>query len=120
MKEKVRFLGLDVHTETIVVAVAEPAGKVRSLGTIANRAESIHKLVKKLGPVEHLLTCYEAGTTATASPSMFVRTTARSSRPGICGSDWPRPARRPCTSSPALRGRTATASRFTASCGTSF
>src|SRR5271165_552684 len=63
MKEKVRFLGLDVHAETIAVAVAEPDGEVRSLGTIANRAESIRKLVKKLGPVEHLKACYEAGPT---------------------------------------------------------
>lgn len=63
MKEKVRFLGLDVHAETIAVAVAEPDGEVRSLGTIANRAESIRKLVKKLGSVERLRACYEAGPT---------------------------------------------------------
>ena len=50
MKEKLRFLGLDVHAETIAVAVAEPEGEVRSLGTIPNRAESIRKLIKKLGP----------------------------------------------------------------------
>ena len=30
MKEKLRFLGLDVHTETIAVAIAEPDGEVRS------------------------------------------------------------------------------------------
>jgi hypothetical protein len=29
---KVRFLGLDVHAETIAVAVAEPNGEVHSLG----------------------------------------------------------------------------------------
>src|ERR1700676_3535130 len=63
MKEKLRFLGLDVHAETIAVAIAEPDGEVRSLGTIANRAESIRKLVKKLGPVEKLKACYEAGPT---------------------------------------------------------
>jgi len=63
MKEKVRFLGLDVHAETIAVAVAEADGSVRSLGTIANRAEPIRKLVKKLGPVEQLKACYEAGPT---------------------------------------------------------
>ncbi len=63
MKEKVRFLGLDVHAETIAVAIAEPEGEVRSLGTIANREESIRKLVKKLGPVEQLRACYEAGPT---------------------------------------------------------
>jgi hypothetical protein len=54
MKKKVRFLGLDVHVETIAVAIAEADGEVRSLGTIANRAESIRKLVKKLGPVQQL------------------------------------------------------------------
>ena len=63
MKEKLRFLGLDVHAETIAVAIAEPDGEVRSLGTIANRVESIRKLVKKLGPVEKLRACYEAGPT---------------------------------------------------------
>jgi transposase len=59
MKEKLRFLGLDVHAETI----AEPDGEVRSLGTIPNRAESIRKLIRKLGPAEKLRTCYEAGPT---------------------------------------------------------
>jgi len=63
MQNKVRFLGLDVHAETIAVAVAEPDGSVRSLGTTANRADSIRKLVKKLGPVEQLKACYEAGPT---------------------------------------------------------
>ena len=36
---KVRFVGLDVHAETIAVAVAEPEGEVRSLGVIPNRSE---------------------------------------------------------------------------------
>ena len=63
MKNKVRFLGLDVHAETIAVAIAEPDGEVRSLGTIPNRMESVRKLVKKLGPAEHLKACYEAGPT---------------------------------------------------------
>ncbi len=60
---KVRFLGLDVHAETIAVAVAEPAGEVRSLGMIPNRLEAIRGLVKKLGPAERLRACYEAGPT---------------------------------------------------------
>ena len=59
----VRFIGLDVHAETIAVAVAEPHGDVRSLGTIPNRPESIRKLMKKLGPAAHLRVCYEAGPT---------------------------------------------------------
>jgi transposase len=56
-------LGLDVHAETIAVAIAEPEGEVRSFGTIVNRGESIGKLIKKLGPVEKLRACYEAGPT---------------------------------------------------------
>ena len=46
---KVRFIGLDVHADTIAVAMAEPSGEVRSVGVIPNRPESIRKLVKKLG-----------------------------------------------------------------------
>lgn len=59
----VRFIGLDVHAETIAAAVAEPGGEVRSLGVIPNRAESIRQLLKKLGPAESLRVCYEAGPT---------------------------------------------------------
>jgi transposase len=57
----VRFIGLDVHAETIAVAVAEPGGEVRSLGTIPNRPESAGRLVRKLGKPEQLRACYEAG-----------------------------------------------------------
>jgi transposase len=60
---KIRFVGLDVHAETIAVAVAEPGGEVRSLGVIPNRPESVRKLIRKLGPAEHLRVCYEAGPT---------------------------------------------------------
>src|SRR5580692_9428607 len=61
--KNVRFIGLDVHAETIAVAVAEPGGEVRSLGVIPNRQESVRKLVRKVGPAEHLRVCYEAGPT---------------------------------------------------------
>ena len=69
MKEKLRFLGLDVHAVTIAVAVAEPDGEVRSLGTIPNRAESIRKLIKKLGSAEKLRACYKAGAAGYPSPT---------------------------------------------------
>ena len=58
---KIRFLGLDVHADTIAAAVAEPDGEVRPLGIIPNRLESIRKLVAKLGPAKELKACYEAG-----------------------------------------------------------
>ena len=63
MREKLRFLGLDVHAETIAVAVAETNGETHSLGTIANREDSIRKFIKKLGSPEQLRACYEAGPT---------------------------------------------------------
>src|SRR5688572_20290080 len=59
----VRFVGLDVHAETIAVAVAESTGEVRALGTIPNRPEAVRRLVGKLGPVDRMRVCYEAGPT---------------------------------------------------------
>jgi hypothetical protein len=61
--KKVRWVGLDVHADSIAVAVAEPTGEVRSLGQIPNRPESIRKLMKKLGPADSVRACYEAGPT---------------------------------------------------------
>lgn len=60
---KLRFIGLDVHAETIAVAVAEQAGEVRRIGIIPNRVECIRKMIAKLGPVKELRACYEAGPT---------------------------------------------------------
>lgn len=59
----VRFVGLDVHAETIAVAVAELGGEVRSLGVIPNRCESVRRLIGKLGKRDQLRVCYEAGPT---------------------------------------------------------
>jgi transposase len=60
---KLRFVGLDVHAETIAVAVAEEGGEVRSLGIIPNRPESVRKVIGKLAPITNLKCCYEAGPT---------------------------------------------------------
>jgi transposase len=59
-------VGLDVHADTIAVAICESRGDGRSLGTIPNRPESIRKLVKRLEPVSTLRVCYEAGPTGYA------------------------------------------------------
>ena len=64
--KKIRFVGFDVHAQTIAAAVAEPDGEVRNLGTIPNRVESVRKLLKRLGTPGQLKVCYEAGPTGYA------------------------------------------------------
>jgi len=39
-RKATRFVGLDVHVQTISVAVAEKSGEVRSIGSILNRPEA--------------------------------------------------------------------------------
>lgn len=63
MRKNTRFVGLDVHAETISAAVVEPGGGVRSVGKIPNRPESIRRLMRRLGPAKQLQVCYEAGPT---------------------------------------------------------
>lgn len=65
MKRNTRYLGLDVHAETIAAAIAEGRGKVRSLGPLPNRPEAIRKLINTLGS-NNLKVCYEAGPTGYA------------------------------------------------------
>jgi transposase len=67
MKEKLRFWVWMSMLRRFALAVAEPEGEVRSLGTIPNRAQSIRKLIKKLGPADKVRACYEAGPTSYAS-----------------------------------------------------
>jgi hypothetical protein len=83
--KKVRFVGFDVHAQTIAAAVAEPDGEVRNLGMIANRVESVRKLLKKLGTPGQLKVCYEAG----PLPVCATRTSvARLFRSSIFRSPW--------------------------------
>ena len=57
-----KYVGLDVHKATIAVAIAdEGRGEVRKYGTIRNSPEAVLKLVRKVGPAEQLVCCYEAG-----------------------------------------------------------
>ena len=65
MEQSTRFIGMDVHKATIVVAVTATgeAGKVTAFGTVPNTTAALEKLVARLhqagsGPMKF---CYEAG-----------------------------------------------------------
>ena len=66
MSKNTRYLGLDVHAETITAAIAEGRQKIRSLGQFPNRPEAVRKFIEKLGGPKGLKVCYEAGPTGYA------------------------------------------------------
>ena len=64
MEKRITYVGLDVHKDTIAVALTEAGkrGEVREYGKIANTASALQSLVSKLARGGHRLRfCYEAG-----------------------------------------------------------
>lgn len=62
--KKLRFIGLDVHKDTITIAVAESNREAAVvLGTVANSEYALLKELDKLGECRQLRICYEAGPT---------------------------------------------------------
>jgi transposase len=56
------YVGLDVHANSISVAVASGDGSVvRSLGVVAHDIKALRRMLKKVGELEKLRICYEAG-----------------------------------------------------------
>ena len=65
MGDRITYVGLDVHKDGIVVAVADGGlrGEVREHGRIANTAAALDRLIRKLGGGTgvKLRFCYEDG-----------------------------------------------------------
>jgi len=61
MKDGSKYVGLDVHKETIAVSIADAhGGEVRYFGEIKNSTEAIHKLCNKIKAKQGgLFFCYE-------------------------------------------------------------
>jgi transposase len=56
-------LGLDVHKDTISVAILAPQGEIPEVDRIPHDEASIRRLVGRLGDPRRLRACYEAGPT---------------------------------------------------------
>jgi transposase len=64
VQDCIRYVGLDVHKEAIIVAIAEDGirGAVREYGRVANTATALDRLMRKLADGgARLRFCYEAG-----------------------------------------------------------
>ena len=56
-------IGLDVHKETIAVAVLRPGSSAPDERVITNTPEAMRRLISHFPEREALRTCYEAGPT---------------------------------------------------------
>ena len=54
MRKIMRYVGMDVHAESIAIAVVDEGGMERDVAVIPNRPEAIRKCLKKLGRTEEL------------------------------------------------------------------
>jgi hypothetical protein len=65
MEKNTRYVGLDVHGETITAAVGEGYGKTRSLGQFPNRPEFVRKFIDRVGGPQGLKVVTRRGPRAT-------------------------------------------------------
>lgn len=85
MTTRVRYIGLDVHKDSIVIAVAdEGSAPAEILAGIPHELPKLIKRLRELGPAESLRCCYEAG------PTGYGLYRALSRRGSTAGSSLPR------------------------------
>jgi transposase len=63
MKETITsFVGLDVHKDSIAIAVAQAGRQApRFIGTVAPELSSLRKALRRVASAQHTLVVYEAG-----------------------------------------------------------
>src|ERR1017187_631618 len=82
--EKVRFVGLDVHKESIAIAVADGDGSApETVATVPNDTSALLKRLKKLAVGGKVKCCYSTSNlwNGRAEPAQF--------DPGVCGGEAP-------------------------------
>ena len=66
MSKNLLYVGLDVHAQTVAIALAEAGGEVRNYGAVSSGLETLEKTmsrIRKVHPGCELRVCYEAGPT---------------------------------------------------------
>jgi hypothetical protein len=70
MKKQLLYVGLDVHAQTVSIAIAESSGEVRHYGTVSSCLSTLEKTmcrIRNAHPGAELRVCYEAGPTGVDS-----------------------------------------------------
>src|SRR3989441_5795139 len=73
MPTNLRYLGLDVHAETIAVAVAAPGGEARSLGLLPHPPAAAAQPPRKPGPPDPRWQCAQPSPCRPAPPRQLPR-----------------------------------------------
>jgi transposase len=66
MSKELLYVGLDVHAQTVSIALAEQRGEVRNYGSVSSSLGTLEKTmcrIRKAHPGTELRVCYEAGPT---------------------------------------------------------